>query len=69
MELLLDNGCCSFNKDLNGRRVGVIGGRKQSRKHTMASHDVEGGGMVSCVMRQRDAPTHVRACTRAQIQL
>ena len=69
MELLLDNGFCSFNKDWNGRRVGEIGGRKPSRKHTMASQDVEGGGMVSCVIRQRNAPTHVHACMRAQKQL
>ena len=30
MELLPDNGLCSFNKDWNGKRVGVIGGRKLS---------------------------------------
>ena len=52
--------CARLNKDWNGRRVGVIGGRKLSRKHTMASQDVEGGVMVSCVIRQRNAPTHAR---------
>ena len=63
-------GVCSFNKDWNGKSVGVIGGRKLSRKHTMASQDVEGGGMVSCVIRQRNAATHVRTChIRAHIQL
>ena len=64
MELLPENGFCSFNKDWNGKSVGVIGGRKPSGKHTMALHDVEGGGMVSCVTRERNAPTHVRSVAR-----
>ena len=71
MELLPDNGFCSFNKDWNGRSVGVIGGRKLFMKHTMALQDVQGGGMVSCVIRQRNAhsDTHMHACTHVQIQL
>ena len=70
MELLLDNGFCSFNKDWNGRSVGVIGGRKLAKEahNGFAGCGGTRDGVLCHKTKKRTHTTHVCACTHAQMQ-